>query len=89
LGFGAEQVNNAGIARAEREAELFDTNYYGVKRVTKAFLPLLRPSPAGARVIMVSSGMSKLQVLVISLSSSQQTEWNAARLLVLSSNCCH
>ncbi|KAG0612762.1 hypothetical protein M758_6G050000 [Ceratodon purpureus] len=28
-----EQVNNAGIARAETEEELFDTNYYGVKRV--------------------------------------------------------
>jgi carbonyl reductase 1 len=54
-------VNNAGISYGTTEAEIFDTNYYGVKRVTKALLPLLRPSPAGARIIMVSSSLGMLQ----------------------------
>ncbi|KAG0568932.1 hypothetical protein KC19_6G052600 [Ceratodon purpureus] len=67
-----EQVNNAGIARAETEEELFDTNYYGVKRVTKAILPLLRPSPAGARVINVSSSLGELKVIVASLEPLQE-----------------
>jgi len=56
-------VNNAAISRATNEAEIFDTNYYGVKRVTKAILPLLRPSPAGARIIMVSSSLGFLKRL--------------------------
>jgi len=56
-------VNNAGISRGETDADVFDTNYYGVKRVTAAILPLLRPSPAGARIINVSSGMGGLRRL--------------------------
>lgn len=64
-------VNNAGIARAETEAEIFDTNYYGVKRVTKAILPLLRPSPAGARIINVSSGLGALELL----SNKYREQW--------------
>jgi carbonyl reductase 1 len=59
---GEEQVNNAGISRGETDADVFDTNYYGVKRVTAAILPLLRPSPAGARIINVSSGLGGLRV---------------------------
>ncbi|KAG0554909.1 hypothetical protein M758_12G132300 [Ceratodon purpureus] len=64
-------VNNAGIARAETEEKIFDTNYYGVKRVTKAILPLLRPSPAGARVINLTSDLGILK----SLSDKYCVEW--------------
>ena len=42
------------------------TNYYGVKNVTKAVLPHLRHSTAGARVVMVSSGLGALRVRLIS-----------------------
>jgi carbonyl reductase 1 len=56
-------VNNAAIntgpngARIEYEnAEaIIGTNYYGLTNVTEAVLPLLRPSPAGARIVNVSS----------------------------------
>jgi hypothetical protein len=37
-------------------------NYYGVKRVTEALLPLLQLSPAGARIVNVSSLRSELKV---------------------------
>ena len=57
-------VNNAGIAidhgslpsemPMERIRATFDTNVFGCIRVTQAFLPLLRKSPA-ARIVMVSS----------------------------------
>ncbi|KAG0566146.1 hypothetical protein KC19_7G041600 [Ceratodon purpureus] len=64
-------VNNAAISRAETEEKIFDTNYYGVKRVTKAILPLLRPSPAGARVINVTSDLGVLK----RLSNKYRDEW--------------
>ena len=61
------QINNAGVLFIENESVEADittlqTNYYGLKNVTKAVLPILRPSPAGARVIMVSSEMGQLHV---------------------------
>lgn len=57
-------VNNAGIAidggimpskqEMQRVQAMFETNLFGSIRVTQAFIPLLRKSPAG-RVVMVSS----------------------------------
>lgn len=38
-----------------------DTNYYGVKRVTEALLPLLMRSTSGARIVNVSSLRSELK----------------------------
>ncbi|XVV13286.1 SDR family NAD(P)-dependent oxidoreductase [Actinoplanes sp. CA-131856] len=63
-------VNNAGISGGREgqtpgEADLaviravFETNLFGVIRVTEAVLPLLRAS-AGARIINVSSGTASL-----------------------------
>ncbi|MFE0650035.1 SDR family oxidoreductase [Streptomyces sp. NPDC059534] len=63
-------VNNAGIrveeygrAPSEQPAarwrETFDTNLFGVVEVTRAFLPLLRRSPA-ARIVNVSSLLGSL-----------------------------
>jgi NAD(P)-dependent dehydrogenase (short-subunit alcohol dehydrogenase family) len=63
-------VNNAGISggflpaadtTAEAVHRVFDTNVFGVVRVTQAFLPLLLNSPA-AVVVNVSSGMGSLSV---------------------------
>lgn len=59
-------VNNAGILPetpgaldAGGVAATLDTNVVGVVRVTEAFLPLLRRSPAG-RIVNVSSTMGSL-----------------------------
>lgn len=62
-------VNNAGLMFApppsaaeepiEEVRQMFDTNVLGVLRVTQAFLPLLRKSD-GARIVMMSSGLSSL-----------------------------
>lgn len=62
-------VNNAGISggadHLPSKAELaivqrvFDTNVFGVIRVTNALLPLLAASPAG-RIVNVSSGVGSI-----------------------------
>lgn len=62
-------VNNAGLMFApppsaaeesiEEMAQMFETNVFGVMRVTQTFLPLLRKSDA-ARIVMMSSGLSSL-----------------------------
>lgn len=62
-------VNNAGLmfgpppSLAEESLDeirqMFDTNVFGVLRVTQAFLPLLRKSDA-ARIVMMSSGLASL-----------------------------
>lgn len=59
------QVNNAAIAVGpsgsgslvdyENAKEIVETNYDGVKTVTAGLLPLLRPSPAAARIVIVTS----------------------------------
>lgn len=61
-------INNAGVSfsgndSVETDITTLQTNYYGVKNVTKAVLPILRPSSAGARVIMVSSELGQLHSL--------------------------
>lgn len=62
-------VNNAGLMFApppslaeesvDEMQQMFETNVFGVVRVTQAFLPLLRRSDA-ARIVMMSSGLSSL-----------------------------
>ncbi len=63
-------VNNAGISlermggkpsdvSLETLREIFDTNFFGVIAVTKAFLPLIKKSAAG-RIVNVSSGLGSL-----------------------------
>jgi NAD(P)-dependent dehydrogenase (short-subunit alcohol dehydrogenase family) len=61
-------VANAGVALqgfdARVAAETIDTNYFGVRRVVEATLPLLRP---GARLVLVSSGMGQRELLAPAL----------------------
>ncbi|CAK9857547.1 unnamed protein product [Sphagnum jensenii] len=64
-------INNAGIANPDNDVTfetvkpVLDTNYFGVKNVTKALLPLLRDdTPGGARVIVVASILGQLEHLV-------------------------
>ncbi len=61
-------VNNAGVGGAARAAgdmsaadvrNVYDTNVFGVIRVTQAFLPLLKAAPAPL-VVNVSSGLGSL-----------------------------
>lgn len=63
-------VNNAGIAletmggkpsdvSLETLRKTFDTNFFGVIAVTKAFLPLIKKS-GGGRIVNVSSGLGSL-----------------------------
>ncbi len=62
-------INNAGIsggmpqsatgASIDAFKEVFDTNVFGVVRVTQAFMDLLRKSPQ-PRIVMVSSSMGSL-----------------------------
>ncbi|KAJ7562231.1 hypothetical protein O6H91_03G060100 [Diphasiastrum complanatum] len=59
-------VNNAGVAwsscpdKVLAAKEVLNTNYYGVKNLTHALLPLFRPSAAGSRVVNVSSMAGQL-----------------------------
>ncbi|CAH9100138.1 unnamed protein product, partial [Cuscuta epithymum] len=45
----------------EKAKECLDTNYYGVKMVTEALLPLLQRSSQGARIVNISSLRSELR----------------------------
>eukprot|EP00249_Psilotum_nudum_P019630 c27348_g1_i3 orf=318-1163(-) len=60
-------VNNAAIADFDFDYEMaksvMETNYEGVKKVTKGLLPVLKASPAGARIVNVSSGLGKIERL--------------------------
>jgi (+)-neomenthol dehydrogenase len=47
----------------ETAKECLGTNYYGTKRITKALIPLLKPSTAEARIVNVSSVLGLLMFL--------------------------
>lgn len=63
-------INNAGIAAripadevtADDMRRIYETNVFGVVRVTRAFLPLLRAAPAPS-VINVSSGVGSFTTM--------------------------
>lgn len=77
------QVNNAGVNynlgsdnSVEFAETVVSTNYHGTKNMIKAMIPLMRPSPQGARIVNVSSrlgrvygrrNVSKLLSLLLSL----------------------
>lgn len=71
-------INNAGIGGATKSAgemtadevrDVYETNVFGVVRVTHAFLPLLQAGPAPL-VVNVSSGLASLE-LAADLSSER------------------
>ncbi len=73
------QINNAGLANDDNDVTFetvkpgLDTNYFGVKNVTKALLPLLRDdTPGGARVIVVASTMGELKVMSLGIPTPHQ-----------------
>lgn len=80
-------INNAGIlgtrasaveASADDVQEVFETNVFGVVRVTHAFLPLLEVSDA-PHVINVTSGLG-------SFTQMTETEWSSFGNLAYSSS---
>lgn len=54
----------------ETAEKCLKTNYYGVKNVTEALLPLLQLSPSGARIVNVTSLRGELRVSIPLLSES-------------------
>lgn len=62
LGKVTEWVEGLITETYEKAEECMNTNYYGVKRVTEALLPLLQLSLTGARIVNLSSPFSRLSV---------------------------
>lgn len=60
-------INNAGFLSKDFSYDTakvtLDANYYGVKNVTEALLPLLRASPAGARIVNTSARLGLFERL--------------------------
>lgn len=60
-------MNNAGVAKKDVNVENADlvlgTNYYGVKQVTNALMPLLRNSTHDARIVVTGSWAGELKGL--------------------------
>ncbi|KAL5071042.1 hypothetical protein RYX36_021929 [Vicia faba] len=60
-------VNNAGVNfnlgsdnSVENAYKVIKTNYYGIKNLTEALIPLMKPSVFGARVVNTSSRLGRL-----------------------------
>ncbi|KAL8162481.1 hypothetical protein V2J09_013970, partial [Rumex salicifolius] len=60
-------VNNAGVNfnlgsdnSVELAEQVITTNYFGTKNMTEAMIPLMKPSPCGARIVNVSSRLGRL-----------------------------
>ncbi|MCD7458139.1 hypothetical protein HAX54_037402 [Datura stramonium] len=60
-------VNNAGVNfnigkdnSVEFAEMVIQVNYFGTKNMIKALVPLMRPSPAGARIVSVTSRLGRL-----------------------------
>lgn len=61
------QINNAGVSyntgsenSVECAENVINTNYFGTKNIIKAVIPLMRSSAEGARIVMVSSRLGRL-----------------------------
>lgn len=62
------QINNARVSKRRLEVyedavDTVEANYFGTKRVTETLLPLLRASPHGARIVMISSQVGLRKVI--------------------------
>jgi NAD(P)-dependent dehydrogenase (short-subunit alcohol dehydrogenase family) len=84
-------VNNAGIARLlnttlnpaiiDQAREVFETNYYGVIRVTQAFAPVLTANGAGAIVNILSDAVWIGRPLLSAYSASKAAAWSYTNAL--------
>lgn len=60
-------MNNAGVNfnlgsdnSVENARKVIETNYYGIKKLTEALIPMMKPSVVGARIVNVSSRLGRL-----------------------------
>ncbi|KAJ8536125.1 hypothetical protein K7X08_034526 [Anisodus acutangulus] len=60
-------INNAGVNfnfgkdnSVEYAEMVIQTNYFGTKNMIQALIPLMRPSPVGARIVSVTSRLGRL-----------------------------
>jgi NAD(P)-dependent dehydrogenase (short-subunit alcohol dehydrogenase family) len=84
-------VNNAGIARIldstlnpallDMAREIFDTNYYGVMRVTQAFAPVLAANGGGAIVNVLSDAVWVARPFLSAYSASKAAAWSYTNAL--------
>jgi NAD(P)-dependent dehydrogenase (short-subunit alcohol dehydrogenase family) len=84
-------VNNAGIAAMldstlnpailEMARDLFDTNYYGVIRVTQAFAPVLEANGGGAIVNVLSDAAWLARPFLSAYSASKAAAWSYTNAL--------
>lgn len=82
-------VNNAGIYVMDKDGpvstvslsaikETFDVNYYGVIRVTQAFLPVIKKGE-NASIANISSGLGSHELLLGELSNIAATGYNSSK----------
>ncbi|KDP42906.1 hypothetical protein JCGZ_23848 [Jatropha curcas] len=60
-GKAINMIQEVIITTYEKAEECLNTNYYGVRRVTEALIPLLQLSTSGARIVNVSSLRGELR----------------------------
>jgi NAD(P)-dependent dehydrogenase (short-subunit alcohol dehydrogenase family) len=84
-------VNNAGIARildstldpgvVDMAREIFETNFYGVIRVSQAFAPILRRNGGGAVVNVLSDATWFSRPFLSAYSASKSAVWSYTNAL--------
>jgi NAD(P)-dependent dehydrogenase (short-subunit alcohol dehydrogenase family) len=84
-------VNNAGIARIlestldpgviDMAREIFDTNFYGVIRVSQAFAPILQRNGGGAVVNVLSDATWFARPFLSAYSASKSAAWSYTNAL--------
>lgn len=86
-------INNAGIARVmqttmdesmiDQSREIFETNFYGLIRVTQSFAPLLAANGGGAVINVLSDTTWIARPLLAAYSATKSAAWsytNSARV---------
>jgi NAD(P)-dependent dehydrogenase (short-subunit alcohol dehydrogenase family) len=84
-------VNNAGIARIldstldpgviDMAHEIFDTNFYGIIRVTQAFAPVLKNNGGGAVINVLSDATWFARPFLAAYSASKSAAWSYTNAL--------
>jgi NAD(P)-dependent dehydrogenase (short-subunit alcohol dehydrogenase family) len=84
-------VNNAGIARVnsgtldpatiESAREIFETNFYGMIRVSQAFAPVLAANGGGAIIDVLSDATWVARPLLTAYSASKAAAWSFTNAL--------
>lgn len=84
-------VNNAGIAQLltgaldanliDQARTIFETNYYGVVRVSQAFAPVLRANGGGAIVNVLSDAVWIARPFLSAYSASKSAAWSFTNAL--------